>query len=127
MGKHGIMTAMRSGRKVKDLQCKAKTPLGDKRRNLVYKVECGCEECVYIGQTGASWEERRKQHQDKIRLTKEKLTSNLAMERKEAEINMAGQSGRLYEHAAKECDKEVNWESATPVRMEKGWKQRKVK
>ena len=44
-----------------------------------------------------------------------------------AEIRINGISGRLYAHAAKDCDHEILWEEAKPIRMEKNWKQRKVK
>ena len=127
LSKYGIMAAMKSGKKVKDLQCKVKMPLGDKKRNVVYKIECGCKKCVYIGQTEARFEERKKQHKDNVRKTREKLENGTEMDKKVAEAMMAGPSGKLYEHAVRQCQEEVKWATAKPIVSEKNEKQRKVK
>ena len=127
MTKHGIMTAMKSGRKVKVLHNKAKTPLGDKRKDCVYEINCGCQECVYIGQTGARWEERRKQHMSNIRVTEQELYSAGEMDIKRARDRMEGPSGKLYAHAAQDCNQGIDWATSGPLKFERKEKQRKIK
>ena len=107
MAKRGVRTAMKSGTKVKDLQRKVKKPLGERRRNCIYEIKCGCEKKVYVGQSKARFEERKKQHQQNVKKTIDELRSGKEMDKQNAEIRMKGISGRLYYHATKECDKEI--------------------
>ena len=118
---HGFQVANRSGTRVKDLTTKAKTPLGDKNSNVVYNIPCGCDKHSYTGETYRKWETRRKEQQDKVRLTKQDIASgNL----ESATMRMNTNDGGLAKHAAT-CDKEIRWENAKIVGREKGWTQRK--
>ena len=40
--KHNFRTTTRAENKIKDLATKAKSPLGDKNKNVVYNIPCGC-------------------------------------------------------------------------------------
>ena len=40
------------GRKLKELKTQSKCPLvSDKRKAVVYRIPCGCDEAVYVGET----------------------------------------------------------------------------
>ena len=52
---------------------KAKTPLGEKNNQVVYRIPCGCQKYAYVGETDRKWETRKKEHNDKVRLTHEDL------------------------------------------------------
>ena len=69
MNEFDFRVAFKSGQKVKDLQNKAKQPLGEKKNNVVYKIECKCEKAIYIGETKQRFEERKQYHKDRERLT----------------------------------------------------------
>ena len=56
---------------MKDIAQKAKTPLGEK--NIVYNIPCGCRKFSYTGETDSKWKTRKKEHMDKVRLTKEDI------------------------------------------------------
>ena len=51
----------------------------------------------------------------------------LQRDNRDAEIIMAGPSGRMYTHSVKECSEDMKWQEAKMLKMEKGEKQRKVK
>ena len=70
---HGFKVANKTENRVKDLISKAKTPLGDKNTHVVYNIPCKCGEYSYTGETDRKWKTRRKEHQDKVRLTKEDI------------------------------------------------------
>jgi hypothetical protein len=127
MNRHGFRTAFKSGTKVNELQNKVKRPLGDKKRDVVYKIECGCGECVYIGQTKQRWDERKKQHCDNIRYTEQDLITGTESSKLKAEMRTNGIGGGLVKHVAMECEKRINWEKSGPLTQERGWKQRRVK
>ena len=118
---------MKSGRKVKDLQCKVKTPLGNKKKGVVYRIECECESSVYIGETGQRFDERKSQHQGNVNITRRDIQCGTEASLRNAEIKMAQGNGRMVRHAVLECDKGINWETAKPVRQEQRVKQRKIK
>ena len=59
--------------KFRDLSTSAKTPLGDKNTNVVYSIPCKCDKFAYIGETERKWGTRKREHQDKVRLTKEDI------------------------------------------------------
>ena len=47
--KHGFKVANKTNNKVKDLISNAKTPLGDKRTDVVYQIPCKCKKMkVYV-------------------------------------------------------------------------------
>ena len=73
MEKHGFKVAFKSGQKVKEVNKKLKTPLGERRKELVYEIVCKCGKCVYVGQTEQTWGERRDQHMDNIRYGRSEL------------------------------------------------------
>ena len=59
---HKFQTTTRAENKIKDLAFKAKTPLGDKNKNVVYNIPCGCGKFSYTGETDRKWKTRRKEH-----------------------------------------------------------------
>ena len=122
----GFRAAFRSGKKVGDLQNKAKNPIGNKKKNVVYEVECRCG-CVYIGQTQQRFDERLKQHKDNVRLTEQELYMGTEMGKLRAEERMRSIGGGLVKHTIKECQQGIEWEKARPVVEERNWKERRVK
>ena len=93
---HGFRVANNTDRRVRDLVSKAKTPLGDKKSCIVYNIPCKCGQYSYIGETDRKFATRRKEHQDKVRLTKEDI-SNDRMEMAEARMNQT--DGGLAKHS----------------------------
>ena len=119
--KHGFRVTNKTENRVKDLISNAKTPLGDKNTNVVYSIPCKCQTYAYTGETDRKWGTRKKEHRDKVRLTKEDIrTGN--MERATKRMNDG--DGGLAKHAAT-CPHNVDWEHAKIVGKEKGWTQRK--
>ena len=93
---HKFTVANKAENKVRDLTTSAKTPLGDKNTNVVYNINCKCEKYAYIGETERKWSTRKKEHQDKVRLTKEDLEKG-DIER--ATNRMNDRDGGLAKHA----------------------------
>ena len=119
--KHGFKVANKTSNRIKDLISNAKTPLGGKNTNVVYRIPCKCEEHAYTGETDRKWESREKEHQDKVRLTKEDIRrGNL----ESAGRRMNDGDGGLAKHAAT-CPHGINWEEAKIVGKEQRWTQRK--
>ena len=119
--KHGFRVENKTENKVKDLISNAKTPLGDKNTNVVYNIPCKCKKYAYTGETDRKWRTRKKEHQDKVRLTKEDIrTGNV--ERATKRMNEG--DGGLAKHASS-CPQEVDWEKARIVGKEQRWTQRK--
>ena len=118
---HGFKVANKSGTRVKDLTAKAKTPLGDKNSNVVYNIPCGCHKYSYTGETHRKWETRRKEHQDKVRLTKQDIDAG---NMDSATTRMNTNDGGLAKHMST-CNREIEWENAKIVGREGGWTQRK--
>ena len=118
---HGFRVANKTENRVKDLITKAKTPLGDKNNRVVYKIPCKCKKHAYGGETDRKWKSRKKEHQDKVRLTKEDIAAG-NMEKATERMNTG--DGGLAKHAST-CPHEVDWENAKIVGREKGWTQRK--
>ena len=54
---------------------KAKTPLGDKNKNVVYNISCGFGKYLYTRETDRKWKTTRKEHVDKVRLTQEDIAN----------------------------------------------------
>ena len=118
---HGFRVANKSGTRVKDLTTKAKTPLGDKNSNVIYNIPCGCNKHSYTGETHRKWETRKKEHHDKVRLTKQDIESgNL----ESATTRMNTNDGGLAKHTPI-CTEEIKWENAKIVGRETKWTQRK--
>ena len=116
--------AFKSGQKVKDLQNKAKQPLGEKKNNVVYRIECKCEKAVYIGETKQRFEERRQNHKDRERLTRQDLEVGRNMS---AEVRMGKMDAGLTRHSVLKCQNEINWKDAKPLTQERIRKKRKIK
>ena len=118
---HGFKVANKSGTRIKDLITKAKTPLGDKNSNVIYNIPCGCGKYSYTGETHRKWETRRKEHHDKVRLTKQDILSgNL----ESAATRMNTNDGGLAKHTST-CTEEIKWEKAKIIGREERWTQRK--
>ena len=118
---HGFKVANKTENRVKDLISKAKTPLGDKSTHVVYNIPCKCAEYSYTGETNRKWKTRRKEHQDKVRLTKEDIDAG---KMDSAKKRMNDGDGGLAKHAST-CSQEVDWENAKIVGKEQKWTQRK--
>ena len=118
---YGFKVANKSGSRVKDLTTKAKTPLGDKNSNITYNIPCGCNKYSYNGETQRKWGTRKKEHHDKVRLTKQDIaTGNL----ESATARMNTNDGGLAKHAST-CTEEIKWENARITGREERWTQRK--
>ena len=102
-GKHKFRVANRADNKVRDLISSAKTPIGDKNTNIVYNIPCKCQKFTYVGETDRKWATRKKEHQDKVRLTKEDV-ENGNMERATSRMN--DRDGALAKHATS-CENDI--------------------
>ena len=118
---HGFRVANNTDRRVRDLVSKAKTPLGDKKSCIVYNIPCKCGQYSYVGETDRKFATRKKEHQDKVRLTKEDI-SNDRMEMAEARMNQT--DGGLAKHSTL-CNQGIDWDKSKIIGREKGWTQRK--
>ena len=56
--KHGVRATFRPGRK---------------RKAVVYRIPCGCDEAVYVVETYRQFETRKKEHERKVRLTRQDI------------------------------------------------------
>jgi len=119
--KHNFRTTTRAENKIKDLATKAKTPLGDKNKNVVYNIPCGCGKYSYTGETDRKWKTRRKEHMDKVRLTQEDIT-NGNIDRATERMNTG--DGGLAKHSTT-CEQPINWDGAKIVGRESKTTQRK--
>ena len=95
--KHGFRVANKTENRVKDLISKAKTPLGDKNTNIVYKIPCKCNKYSYTGETDRKWKTRRREHEDKVRLTKEDINAGNV---ESATKRMNEKDGGLAKHSS---------------------------
>ena len=118
--KHGFRVANKTDSRVKDLTSKAKTPLGKKNTNVVYKIPCKCAVHVYTGHTDRKWETREKEHEDKVRLTQEDLKNGNT---DGATKRMNEGDGGLAKHSTT-CQHQIDWENAKIVGKEQRWRQR---
>ena len=119
--KHGFQVANNAENKVRDLISSAKTPLGGKNTNVVYRIPCNCRTHAYTGETDRKWESREKEHQDKVRLTLQDIEKG---NQESAQQRMNTRDGGLAKHAAI-CSKGIDWENAKIVAKEQKWTQRK--
>ena len=106
---------------MKDLISNAKTPLGDQRTDVVYQIPCKCKKYSYTGETFRKWETRRKEHKDKVRLTKEDVEAG-NLEKANERMNTG--DGGLAKHASI-CPSEIDWENSKVIGNESRWSQRK--
>ena len=112
---HKFRTTTRAENKIKDLAFKAKTPLGDKNKNVVYNIPCGCGKFSYTGETDRKWKTRRKEHMDKVRLTQEDIT-NGNIDRATERMNTG--DGGLAKHNST-CGQSIDWDNAKIVGRER--------
>ena len=119
--KHGFRVANKTEQRVKDLTTNAKTPLGNKNTNVVYNIPCKCRKHGYTGETDRKWETREKEHQNKVRLTKQDLEAGNT---ERAERRMNDGDGGLAKHAST-CPLGIDWEGSKIVGREQKWSQRK--
>ena len=87
----------------------------------MYNIPCGCHKYSYTGETHRKWETRRKEHQDKVRLTKQDIDAG---NMDSATTRMNTNDGGLAKHMST-CNREIEWENAKIVGREGGWTQRK--
>ena len=71
--KHRVEKAFWPGTKVKKLNSKARTPLGEKKSNVIYSTSCKCKNDIHIGEAYRMFETREKEEEAKICLTKKEL------------------------------------------------------
>ena len=100
---------------------KAKTPLGDKNKNVVYNIPCGCGKYSYTGETDRKWKTRRKEHMNKVRLTQEDIADG-NIDRATDRMNTG--EGGLAKHSTT-CEQPINWEGVKIVGRESKMTQRK--
>ena len=118
---HGFRVANNTDKKVRDLSTNAKTPLKEKNSCVVYNIPCKCGKYSYTGETDRKFETRKKEHQDKVRLTR----GDMEDERYDrAENRMNSGDGGLARHAVT-CGQDIDWEKGKIIGKEKGWTQRK--
>ena len=118
---HNFRSTSKAVNKVKDLSSKAKTPLGDKNMNVVYKIPCGCEEHSYTGHTDRKWGSRKKEHMDKVKLTQRDI-QNGNIESANERMNTG--DGGLAKHNSV-CEHPIMWDQARIVGKEQKLDQRK--
>ena len=118
---HNFRTSTKAENKVKDISTKAKTPLGDKNKNIVYNIPCGCGKYSYTGETDRKWKTRKKEHMDKIRLTQVDI-DNGNIQRATERMNTG--DGGLAKHNTT-CSQSINWEEAKIIGKERNTMQRK--
>ena len=121
--KHGIKIAFRPGTKVKELKSTARTPLGEKKANVVYSIPCKCEKNIYVVETYRMFETRKKEHEAKIRLTKKDIEDGSI---ESAEIRMGKEDGGIARHST-QYSKDIDWKKSKVICTEKGFEQRKVR
>ena len=124
MNQFDFRVAFKSGQKIKDLQNRAKQPLGEKKNNVVYKIDCKCGKATYVGETKQRFEERRQNHKDRERLTRQDMEMGRNMS---AQLRMGKTDAGLTRHSIINCQREVNWNDAKPVTQERIRKKRRVK
>ena len=120
-GQHRFRTTTKAENKVRDITSKARTPLGDKNTHVAYNIACGCGKYSYTGETHRMWETRKKEHMDKVRLTKQDLEKG---NNEMAERRMNTGDGGLAKHSSA-CEIAVMWEESKIVGKERHTAKRK--
>ena len=67
--KHRFKVTNKTQSRVKDLISNAKTPLGGKNTDVVYRIPCGCNKYSYTGETYRMWNTRERKHENTVKLT----------------------------------------------------------
>ena len=118
--KHGFKVANKTGRSVKDLTAKAKTPLGDKNSHVIYNIPCGSNKYSYkslaeMGIQTKGTPHKSSPHQDLD-----------AGNNESANTKMNTNDGGLAKHIST-CTEEIDWKNAMIVGREQRWTQRKLR
>ena len=80
-----------------------------------------CNKYAYNGETYRKWETRKKEQQDKVRLTMQDIAEG---NHESAQARMNTNDGGLARHAAT-CSEDIKWENARITAREQRWTQRK--
>lgn len=72
--KHGVRLTYKTSNKVSNILCVGNKKLSSLEKCGVYRLNCGECPCLYIGQTGRSFETRYKEHHPIPKLDKQKST-----------------------------------------------------
>ena len=120
--KYKFRVAHTPGRKVKETKKLCQEPLGQKNKDVVYKIPCGCEKYSYIGETWRKLETRLYEHKMGVRMTKQDLELGRI---EEANKRLNKEDGGLPRHNT-ECAHEIKWEGVEIVGMERNTMERKV-
>ena len=121
--KHGVKTALRPGTKVKEIKSKARTPLGEKKANVVYSIPYKCKNDIYIEETYRIFETRKKEHEAKVRLPKKDLKEGNI---ESAETRMGKEDGGIDRHST-QCSQRIDSKKSKVVVTVKNTKQRIVR
>ena len=113
---------MKAENKIRDIASKARTPLGEKNKNVAYNIPCGCEKHSYSGETDRMWRTRKNEHRAKVRLTHTDLANG---NEERATDRMNSGDGGLAKHSTT-CEHQINWEAARIVGREKNATKRKI-
>ena len=97
-------------------------PLGKKRSNVVYRIDCKCQKARYTGETKRRFETRLSEHQAAVRLTKAYLDAG---DVESAEKRMRKEDRGIARHSS-ECTNGIDWNNAKVIGLESDWKKRKV-
>ena len=49
--RHSFRVAFKPGRKIKEIKRTCQKPLGERKKFVVYKIPCACQNTVYVGET----------------------------------------------------------------------------
>ena len=108
---------------MRDIKTKSQQPLGDKREAVVYKIPCKCNKAVYVGETWRLFGTRRKEQENKVRLTGEDIRNGRLDAARE---RMGKEDGGLARHSV-DCGSGIDWGEARVVACEYGLRQRKAR
>ena len=92
--------------------------MGDKRKAVVHRIPCGCDEAVYVGETYQHFETRKKEHERKARLTRQ----DIKKERLDSAERRMGKEEVAWRASIK-CESEIDWGKSEIVAMETGYRQ----
>ena len=113
---HGFRLAFRPGTKIKQIKSKNQEPLGKKKCNVLYNIPCGCQKASYTGETWRACNVRKKEHQNKVRLTKEDIKNGQITS---AEKRISSEDGGLAKHST-QCTNDIDWAAFRILATETG-------